>query len=622
MILLKNSNVDYELYDMDKWNKILDKIKNEKVVVFGAGSNARDLLDLLNCEVSYFIDNDNEKIGQIINNIAIKNPEVLKYETEEVHVLVVGYFYDEMINQLSKFDLGENIHIYNIYNIFAHTLNKISFSNRGEDLIKFFQTVPYNTIINSTFSREKISILISNFSFSSSPFYLMTIAVMLKVRGNDVEIIWDDLEGFDELYYNYNNMTNAQNQVIGKILNYINEKFNIDVIKVSESDLEDLDNDDIRELKKLSKANTISKCRKVFFDKECEEYEKKCFEILEYSLKKVKNLFKKYKIEKIISFTGIHKKTGLYTWGAKEYNIQVFSYDASTSNMILTTEGIATHYKHIEKIVMENKLDYILSKKFINFTEENFNKRLLSDNDMDSYVYQKISYNEKNNNYKYDIIIPLNICYDGAALGFDSIFDSIGDWLIETIKYILENTSAKIAVRQHPAERFLATGEDIKKQLENNFSNNPRFTYISSDDEINTYNLIRSAKLVLPHTSTIGIESALLNKPVIMATSAYYSNMSFVKKAKSKEEYFLLIKDTLDGNVKKICNESLNQAKLSYALMMLTSIQTKFTDINMNFWVCEAFGDLLKSKNIKDILNIFESGDSIEIYKTENKFIN
>ncbi len=264
MILLRNSNIDYELCDMGKWNKILNKIKDKKVVIFGAGSNARDLLDLLECEISYFIDNDNEKVGKIINNIAIKNPEVLKYETEEVHVLVVGYFYDEMINQLFKFNLGKNIHIYNIYNIFAHTLNKISFSNRGEDLIKLFQTVPYNTIINSTFSKEKISILISNFSFSSSPFYLMTIAVMLKIRGNNVEIIWDDLEGLDELYYNHDNMTSTQNQVIGKILNYINERFNIKVIKVSAMELDELNDEDIRELKKLSKVNTISKYRKVF----------------------------------------------------------------------------------------------------------------------------------------------------------------------------------------------------------------------------------------------------------------------------------------------------------------------------------------------------------------------
>ncbi|NFA59971.1 hypothetical protein K8O96_15060 [Clostridium sporogenes] len=615
-------DIDYKLIDINKWEQVLDQIKDEKIVIFGAGNNGKGLLDIFPYKVSYFIDNDREKWNKKLNNISIENPEILKNEKGNVGVLVVGYLYDDMISQLSKFNLGENIHIYNVYSVLKHILDKTSFLNRGEDAINFYKRIPDDIIINNGLSKEKISVLVSNFSFSSSPFYLITIAVMLKVRGNDVEIIWDDLEGLDELYYNHDNMTSTQNEIIGEILNYVNERFNIKIIKISEMGLEYLDSDDIKELKKLSKINTILKYRKIFFDKEHEEYEKKCFKILKYNLKKIKYLFNNFKMGKIVSFTGIHEKTGLYTWVAKEYNIQVFSYDASISNIILTTDGVATHCKHIEKIVMENKLDDNLSRKFINFAENNFNKRLMSSNNIDSYVYQKVKYDEKNNKYKYDIIVPLNICWDAAALGFDSIFDSIGDWLIQTIKYILENTNAKVAVRQHPAERFFNSGEDIKLELKNRFGNNPRFTYISGEDEINTYNLIKSAKLVLPHTSTIGIESVLLNKPVIMATSAYYSNMSFVKKAKSKEEYFLLIKDILNGNVKKICNESLNQAKLCYALMMLNFIETKFTDINMNSWVCEPFENLLKNKDIKDILNIFESGDPIDIYKIQNKFIN
>jgi hypothetical protein len=619
---LKNIDIDYELCDMNKWNEILNRIKDKKVVIFGAGSNAKSLLDFFPYEVSYFIDNDRGKIGQYIMNTVIKSPEVLKDETEDVYVLVVGYFYDEMINQLSKFNLGQNIHVYNVYNIFVHMINKISFSNKGENLINFLKKIPDGMIVNNDFSKDKISILISNFSFSSSPFYLITIAVMLKVRGNDVQIIWDDLEGLDELYYNHENMTSIQNQTISKLLDYINDRFNIKLIRVSDLELEGLNDNDIKELKKLSKVNAISKYRKAFFGIEGEEYEKKCFEILKYSLKKVKNLFKKYKIHKIVSFTGIHKKTGLYTWAAKEHNIQILSYDASSSSVLLTTEGVSTHYEHIEKIIMEDILDDNLSRKLINFTEQNFNKRLMSANDINSYVYQKIKYDEKINKHKYDIIIPLNICWDGAALGFNGIFSSIDEWLIETIKYILENTDATVAVRQHPAERFFNTGEDIRVKLENTFGYNTKFAYISSNDEINTYNLVKNAKLVLPYTSTIGIESALLGKPVVMATYSYYSNMSFVEKAKSKEDYFWLIKNILNENVEKISRESLNQAKLSYALMMLTSIQTKFTDINMDFWVFESFEDLMSNKDIKNILNIFESGDPIDIYKTQNRIIN
>lgn len=193
-----------------------------------------------------------------------------------------------MISQLSKFNLEENIHIYNVYSALKHIFDKASFSNRGEDVINFYKRIPDDIVINNGFSKEKISILVSNFSFSSSPFYLITIAIMLKVRGNDVEIIWDDLEGLDELYYNHDNMTSTQNEIIGKVLNYVNERFNIEVIKISEMGLEYLDYNDIRELKKLSKVNTILKYRKVFFDKECEEYREKCFEVLKYNLKKNK----------------------------------------------------------------------------------------------------------------------------------------------------------------------------------------------------------------------------------------------------------------------------------------------------------------------------------------------
>ncbi|MBO0545119.1 hypothetical protein EXQ36_10145 [Clostridium botulinum] len=83
-----------------------------------------------------------------------------------------------------------------------------------------------------------------------------------------------------------------------------------------------------------------------------------------------------------------------------------------------------------------------------------------------------------------------------------------------------------------------------------------------------------------------------------------------------------MIKNILNCSSKQLSNTSLEQAKLCYALMMLTSIQTKFTDINMNWWVIKSFEKLLNNKNIKDILSIFESGDPIDIYKTQNKFIN
>lgn len=612
---------DYELIDKVKWEELLGKIKDKKIVIFGSGNNGQVLLEILPYKVDYFIDNDENKTGKRINDIVVNLPSCLEEETEDVCVLVTGFFYRDMINQLNHLKLKENIRIYNVYISLKHIFDKRSFFYRGEALINFIKSIPNNInyYTKNKKSKEVISVLITNCSFSSSTFYSIVLAVMLTLRGNRVELIWDDLEGFDELYYDYDDITDIQNKVIEKVLNYITQNFDIKVTKVSEAGAELIDDIDKRELKKLAKANTIAKFRKVFFDKEEIEYENKCFEVLENNFKKINGLFLNKKIEKIITFTGLHRKAGLYTWATKKYGVKSISYDGSSSALLMTTDGICTHYDHIRTLLKENKLTEEFSKKLIEFAEQNFSKRLQSANDLNAYVYQTVSYDENTLDYEYDVIIPLNIGWDAAALGYEGAFNSMGEWLIETVGFVLENTNAKIAVRQHPAERFFDSGQDIELKLKTLFSNNERFTYISSDEEINTYSLIKNAKIVLPYTSTIGIEAALLNKTVIIATDVYYSDMNFVKKAESKYEYFSLIKEALSDGY-ELANQFEDEAKLLYALGMLTSIKTEFTDVNFNSWINNKFDDLYNENTVKSILSIIESGNAIDIYTTQNRF--
>lgn len=619
--ILNKFEKDYELIDVCKWNNLLEKMEDNKIVIFGAGNNGQVLLELLPYKVDYFIDNDENKVGKFIENILVRNPDYLKEETDNVCVLITGFLYADMLKQLKNLKLKGNIKIYNVYTLLKRIFDKRSFFYRGEALINFIESIPKDIIIDkkSKESKETISVVVTNFSFSSSTFYSIVLAVMLNIRGNNVEIIWDDLEGVDELYYDCDNITNVQNHIIEKVLNYTISKFDIRVIRVSQVLTESIDDEDIIEIKKLAKINTISKFRKIFFTEEEYDYEQKCFKVLEKNIKKVNGLFINRNIKKIVTFTGIHRKLGLYNWLAKRYGIQSISYDGANSSLLITTDGICTHYDHVKKMLEDNKISNDLSKRIIDFADKNFNDRLSSIDDIKSYVYQTVKYDESNIDYEYDVVIPLNIGWDAAALGYDSIFDSMGDWLIETIQYILINTDAKIVVRQHPAERFFDSGKDIESKLRTVFPNNDRLIYISSDDEVNTYSLIKKSKLVLPHTSTVGIEATLLNRPVIMATNVYYSDMNFVKKADSKYEYFAKIKNTIYGD-SKFDNKFINEAKLLYGLIMITAINTKFTDVNFNNWINDEFNDLYNEYTVKSILKIIETGDAIDIYSTENRF--
>ena len=55
-----------------------------------------------------------------------------------------------------------------------------------------------------------------------------------------------------------------------------------------------------------------------------------------------------------------------------------------------------------------------------------------------------------------------------------------------------------------------------------------RCRFVAAEDSVNSYDLLRSARLVLPFTSNIGIEAAAIGKPVLVSGAAYYADLGFV----------------------------------------------------------------------------------------------
>ena len=112
--------------------------------------------------------------------------------------------------------------------------------------------------------------------------------------------------------------------------------------------------------------------------------------------------------------------------------------------------------------------------------------------------------------YEHDVVIPLNIEWDSAALGLHSCFITDVEWVFKTVEYILENTNATVAVREHPAGRhFPDHHQNVERLLTTTFGKHPNFTFYSKRSAVNSYRLIKKSRLVLPHSSTIGIEAAM-----------------------------------------------------------------------------------------------------------------
>lgn len=163
------------------------------------------------------------------------------------------------------------------------------------------------------------------------------------------------------------------------------------------------------------------------------------------------------------------------------------------------------------------------------------------------------------------VLIALNSSWDAAALGLHVVFDSNTDWIVETVRILLDETSAPVIVRQHPAERlaFAATSDDYGALLARHFPDEPRLHFIAAADPVNSYALLQRVRAVVVHSSTIGTEAAAFGRPVITGSRAYYSNLGFVWSASDIETYRSLLRDAGAGKL-EVTQAMRDDAKLCF----------------------------------------------------------
>ncbi len=135
-----------------------------------------------------------------------------------------------------------------------------------------------------------------------------------------------------------------------------------------------------------------------------------------------------------------------------------------------------------------------------------------------------------------------NIVWDSAVQERDGIFDGLFDWIHRTISFFIQRPEYQLVVRVHPAEIQLKgreTEERTADFIQSVFPDLPEnITIVLPQSEISSYRLIELADLVLTYSSTIGLEAALMGKPVQVAGQTHYRGKGFTIDTKSQSEYF------------------------------------------------------------------------------------
>lgn len=254
----------------------------------------------------------------------------------------------------------------------------------------------------------------------------------------------------------------------------------------------------------------------------------------------IRNLLSGARWDAVLVPGGIYGSSGAWAQQARTVGVRVASYDSGGSGIVmLSADGIASQLHDIPRAlallkgrgVSAQERHFILDAARAELTRRR--------SGTDRFASQMKVSGAIDPRFDGGILLALNSSWDSAALGLHAVFESSTQWIIETAKYLLENTTLPVIVRQHPAERLeiARSNDDYRDMLERHVGAHPRLHFIAAAEPVNSYQLLERVAAVVVYTSTIGVEAALGGKVVVTPSRSYYSDLSFVWKATTLEQY-------------------------------------------------------------------------------------
>lgn len=261
---------------------------------------------------------------------------------------------------------------------------------------------------------------------------------------------------------------------------------------------------------------------------------------------------------------GASFENGHFCHAAKAHGLPVNTHEKfAFAKVIVINHGDAFfHFKDLDRIWLRRSELGFLDEPFRSFVIDRawhlLNQRRDSTGREWGWQYQKgrrsrsvqdieLKLSAKRDEF---VLVCPNVPFDAGYDGWLEIFPSMRDWLVETLRFLIERSPWKIVVRAHPAETRPSYGEEkLVNLIADAGIESDRLVIVPGDSDINTYDLMPLCRFASVFASTTGVELAMHGKPVIAGASVYYARCGISVSAPDRRGYFAALA--------QLCSDSL-----------------------------------------------------------------
>jgi Capsule polysaccharide biosynthesis protein. len=571
--------------------KTIEQLRKElssDFIIFGASEGFERLVELLECfsikyKIEYLCDNDEKKWNNKIRNNLIKNPSELKLIDKNKKIVISSQYIDEIAFQLES---------YGLKNCYAIDENLIKNKSLLSDIYIIKSQIDCMIDEDNIIGKQKILYAMSFAIHKPCKVHDFILAQALRLRGcSIIPLVCDGIQEnqcnvYGGIWGRYD-LTNCNHEkikcencehCIKESLELWEEWCGINPILLSRYLMPE-DKIEVREV--ISKLDVDNYKEWIFDEMPIGQW---CIDVIannemvgnievvsnyksqlkEYSfniillIKVIDRILRDNNPDIIISNDSYYYQWAIVEQLAKRKRIPFYSqwsggrkggwcYAKDDAAMNINLDKTWSNFKNLElnnnEKVFINK--YLSERKIgadmvLNTANPNKNSDILIDDNKD------IDFS------KPTALLATNIIWDLSALNKDVVFSDMISWIMNTIEFFKKNKNYQLIIKSHPGEKnknVPDTKQQIGHEIKKRYDKLPdNIIWISPNSKYSVYDLFDKVKLGLIYTSTVGLELACKNIPVILVAKPHYYNKGFTIEPKSKEDYYDFISKVLCNN--------------------------------------------------------------------------